>query len=317
MRRPEFVIALALAGCLSLAGTPGGFVVAPDWARLPADWTLGDVAGVAVDSHDHVFVFHRGAEHSIFALEGESGRVVTSFGDGLFRRAHGLAVDASDNVWVTDVKRHQVFKFSHAGELQMTLGEEGVPGNDGGHFDQPTDVAIGRDGSIFVSDGYGNSRVAKFSPEGRFLKDWGEREEGPGKMNLPHGIALDREDNVYVADRSNRRVQVYNSEGAYLFALGESVLGRGGRPWGLEIAGERLYVIDGGDMDADTPNVARITVVDASRHAVASFGSYGLEPGQLLWGHDLAVGADGSVYSAEVRDADRVQKFRPVPAPER
>lgn len=313
MRRLEFVIALALVGCLSLTGAPSRFEVVPGWPQLPADWKLGDVAGVAVDSHDHVFVFHRGAEHSIFALEGESGRVVLSFGDRLFRRAHGLAVDASDNVWVTDVKRHQVFKFSHGGELLMTLGEEGVPGRDGGHFDQPTDVEIGRDGSIFVSDGYGNSRVAKFSADGRFLKDWGEQTEGPGKMNLPHGIALDPKGNVYVADRSNRRIQVYDSEGAYQFELGESVLGRGGRPWGVEFAAGSLYVIDGGDMDADTPNVARITVVDANRNAVAIFGSYGLEPGQLLWGHDLAVGADGSVYSAEVRDADRVQKFRPVP----
>ena len=300
---------MGLSACWSGApgsGAPDGgsprYVVVEAWPRLPADWALGDVAAVAVDSHEHVFVFHRGAEHSIFAVEAGSGEVVLSFGSGQFERAHGIAVDSQDNIWVADVGRHQVLKFSHDGILQMALGERGIPGSDAHHFDKPTDVAVASDGTIFVSDGYGNRRVAKFSSDGRFLG------EGGG-FELPHGIGIDARGQVYVADRAAQRVYVHGRNGALLSELGPEVLGPTGRPWGREISQGRLYVIDGGDMDDETPNRARLTRIGPDGSVEAVWGAYGIAPGQLLWGHDVAVGSDGSVYSAEVRDADRVQKF--------
>src|SRR5439155_9710485 len=132
-------------------------------------------SGVAVDSHNHVFVFHRANRFSaddsatpivaptILCFDGESGRLLASWGAGLFRMPHGLRVDSQDNVWVTDTALNQVFKFTHGGKLLMTVGEAGKAGLDVKHFDKPTDVAVAPDGSFYVSDGYGNSRIARFS----------------------------------------------------------------------------------------------------------------------------------------------------------
>lgn len=298
---------------LALA-TPGlwaedGYTVVPGWAQVPEGY-FGDVAGVGVDSHNHVFVFHRGPNHCIAMLDGRSGEVVASFGDGLFENAHGLTIDREDNVWVTDTRRHQVFKFSHDGDLLMMLGEKGVPGWDATHFDQPTDVAVAADGSFYVSDGYGNSRVAKFSADGRFQFEWGRKGDQPGEFDLPHGLALDDAGNVYVADRTNERIQVFDGKGNLLHVWGANQLGAEGRPWGLDISDDGyLFMIDGGDMDDTTPNHAQVVQMDLLGHVLRRWGSYGTAPGQFLWGHDIAVGHDGALYTVEVRDNDRVQKF--------
>ena len=307
--RTVMVIAAASWCLLSTAFASEPYRVVADWPKLPDAWELGEVAGVAVDSHNHVFVFHRGKEHSILRLDAETGKVLHSFGDGLFINAHGLAIDGEDNVWVTDTRRHQVLEFSHEGELLLTLGEREVGGLDDSHFNQPTDVEITPQGEIFVTDGYGNNRVAKFSRSGDFLLEWGSKGSAPGEFNLPHGVALDPRGNVYVADRTNRRIQVFDSQGRFLRQWGEEQLGDGGRPWGLEIIGGRIYVIDGGNMNPTTPDFARLTVLDLTGKLIAHWSVYGREPGQLSWGHDLAVGRDGAVYTAEVRNNNRVQKF--------
>lgn len=278
------------------------------WPALPTELELGEVSGVAVDSHGHVFVLHRGADRSVLCLDPEDGRVVASFGDGAFLNAHGLAVDHEDNVWVTDTRLHQVLKFDHDGALLMTLGEREAPGLDGEHFDQPTDVAISPAGEIYVSDGYGNSRVARFGPNGSFQLSWGEQGTGPGQFDLPHGITLDDTGRVYVADRSNQRVQVFEADGTFVEQWGEDVFGEGSRPWGLELHEGRLYVIDGGNMNPETPDFAQLTIVEGGR-VIARWSGYGEAPGQLSWGHDVAVAPDGAVFTAEVRNNNRVQKF--------
>ncbi|MBM3775651.1 MAG: hypothetical protein FJW37_10905, partial [Acidobacteria bacterium] len=178
------------------------YQVVHGWPQLPPGFALGQVTGVEVDSANRVFVFHRG-DRPILCFDGASGKLLASWGDGMFGSAHGLTVDSRDNVWVTDVVHHQVFKFSSKGELLMTLGAKGVPGLDGTHFNRPTDLAVAPAGEIFVADGYGNSRVAKFSPEGKFLLDWGTKGRGTGEFDTPHGIALDGQGRVYVADRGN------------------------------------------------------------------------------------------------------------------
>lgn len=318
MRRMPTILWLrtaALAGVLAVsvplvAADSGSWTPVADWPALPDGWTTGEVAGVGVDSHNHVFVFHRGKEKSVLCIEGATGKIVSSFGDGLFINAHGLEVDGDDNVWITDTRRHQVMKFSHEGELLLSIGEKGVAGVDASHFNQPTDVVVSASGEFYVSDGYGNNRVVKFSADGTFLREWGEKGAGPGQFDLPHGLALDDSGRVYVADRANQRVQVFDGDGSFLDEWGTDRLGEGSRPWGLEYSSDgRLYVIDGGNMNPGTPDYARISILDLAGKLVDSWSSYGTEPGRLSWGHDVAVGADGAVYTAEVRNSRRAQKF--------
>ena len=148
--------------------------------------------------------------NTISLLDNKSGKILNSWGDSIFIMPHGLTVDNNNNVWVTDVGLHQVFKFDHNGKLLMQLGESKVPGGDSVHFNRPTDIAVAEDGSFYVSDGYRNSRIIKFSSNGRYLLQWGKKGDRDGEFDIPHAIDLDRRGNVYVADRENNRIQVFD-----------------------------------------------------------------------------------------------------------
>jgi sugar lactone lactonase YvrE len=170
-----------------------------------------------------VFVFHRAenswatdkthpiASPTILCFDGSSGKLLASWGENRFVEPHGLRIDMHDNVWVTDRALQQVFKFSHDGRLLLTIGTERTAGLDGSHFNLPADLAFAQDGSIYVADGYGNNRIAKFSADGKFLLDWGRKGTGPGEFDLPHSVAADAQGLVYVADRNNARIQVFDS----------------------------------------------------------------------------------------------------------
>ena len=199
-----------------------------DWPKLPAGYKLGQVTGVDVDTEQHVFLFHRAervwtnpfpkeaiASPTILEIDGSAGTLLNSWGENLFIMPHGLTVDHENNIWVTDVALQQVFKFSHSGTLIFKLGEAGIPGKDSLHFDMPTDVAVCADGSFYVSDGYGNSRVVKFSKTGAYLFEWGKKGEAAGEFDTPHAIDLDQQENVYVADRENNRIQKFDSLGNF------------------------------------------------------------------------------------------------------
>lgn len=286
--------------------------VVAGWPALAAGVDLGETSGVGVDSHGHVFLFHRGAGDSILGLDPADGRVVVRFGAGVFRNPHGLAIGPNDEIWVTDTLRHQVLRFDHEGNLLAAIGELGVPGTDLLHFDQPTDLAFASTGEIFVSDGYGNSRVVRLAREGRPMAAFGRKGTGVGEFDLPHGIAIDARDRIYVADRGNQRVQIFDLSGRSLGVWGEETFGAGSRPWGVEIAGDRLFVIDGGHMNPELAGFAQITRVSLAGEVEARWSRYGGAPGELAWGHDIAVGPDGAVYTAEVRINDRIQKFVPT-----
>jgi len=303
------------------ATTASNYSVVHGWPVLPEGYVLGQVSGVAVDSHDHVFVFHRADSPSfsgdqphrviipatVLCFDGATGKLLASWGAEQFVVPHGLRVDREDNVWVTDVGLHQVFKFSHDGKLLMTLGTKGEPGQGGGHFNRPTDIAIAPDGTIYVSDGYGNSRVAKFSGNGKFLAEWGRKGSGPGEFNIPHGIALDPQEHVYVADRSNGRIQVFQPDGKFLHEWKSADLGR---PWAVTIGPDGyLYVVDGGDLKPTPPDRGRVLKLDLNGNIVDRWGSYGNYDGQIYWGHDVAVGRNGAVYVGDVYYGMRVQKF--------
>lgn len=309
LRKSYIYLAIGMGAFSILQPAPAAasYRVVHGWPSLPEGTAFMDVPGVAVDSHNHVFVFHRG-EQPVICLDGDTGKIIASWGKDLFKTEHGLEVDQHDNIWLTDVHHHQVFKFSHDGELIMVLGTQGVPGLDGNHFDGPTDVAVAPSGEFYVSDGYGNNRVAKFSAEGRFLLDWGRKGEEEGEFDLPHGIALDAEGRVYVADRSNLRIQVFDADGKFLHAWKSSELGR---PWGLSVGSDDyLYVIDGGDLKSQPPDRGRVLKLDLEGRILAVWGSYGRYDGQFNWGHDVDVGTNGHVYVTDIK-GKRIQKFVP------
>jgi peptidylamidoglycolate lyase len=297
------------------------YSVVHGWPILPDGMVLGQVSGVAVDSHNHLFVFHRAenswatdkthpiASPTILCFDGASGKLLASWGENRFIEPHGLRVDAHDNVWVTDRALQQVFKFSHDGKLLLTIGTERTPGVDATHFNLPADIAFASDGSIYVADGYGNNRIAKFSPEGKFLFDWGHKGSAPGEFDLPHSAAVDAQGNVYVADRNNARIQVFDSNGKVLKAWKSPELGR---PWSLTIGPDNLlYVVDGGDLKPTGLDRGQLLKLDLSGKILAKWSRFGNYDGQIYWGHDLAVGKDGAVYVGDVYHGMRVQKFIP------
>jgi peptidylamidoglycolate lyase len=218
---------------------------------------------------------------------------------------HGVGVDRQDNVWLTDVALHQVYKFTHDGHLLLTLGERAVPGDDSAHFNQPTDVAVAADGSFYVSDGYVNSRVVQFAGDGRFVRQWGTKGTAPGQFDVPHGIALDANGRVYVADRGNARVQIFDANGRFLREWKGTAYGR---PFDVAIATDgTVFIADGGDIPDEEPDRSAVIVVRPDGTVIARFGRHGLYDGQFFRAHDLALADDGAVY---VGDAGaRVQKF--------
>ena len=191
------------------------YEVLEGWEQLPEGWSFVEVAGVAVDSRDRVYVFNRGA-HPMIVFDKE-GRFLDAWGEGIFSSAHGIFIDQHDHVYCADNFDHTVRKFTTDGELLMTLGDPKRPADTGfkigespvrraaGPFNMVTNVAVTGSGEMYISDGYGNARVHRFSPTGELLASWGEPGTGPGQFNLPHGIAVDRGGRVFVADRENSR----------------------------------------------------------------------------------------------------------------
>jgi DNA-binding beta-propeller fold protein YncE len=299
------------------------YAVVHGWPILPDGYVLGQVSGVAVDSHNHVFIFHRAegswaTDHThpidsatILCFDGATGKLLASWGDHRFLEPHGLRVDRYDNVWVTDRALQQIFKFSHDGKLLMTIGTERTAGVDATHFDKPADLAFDSNGNIYVADGYGNNRIAKFSPNGKFIMDWGRKGQGPGEFDLPHSVAIDAQGIVYVADRNNSRIQVFDGTGKFLHEWKSPELGR---PWSVTIGPDNLlYVVDGGDLKPNPPDRGRLLKLDLTGKILAKWSRFGNYDGELFWGHDLAVGKDGAVYVGDVFHGMRVQKFIPTP----
>jgi len=322
LRALTVAIAICLIGPLPASAQSPGYAVVHGWPVMPSGYALGQVTGVGVDSHNRVFVFHRAGRvwsepmptdriqgPTIVVFDGRTGEVVQAWGEDLFVMPHGLEIDAADNIWVTDVGLHQVFKFSPDGERLMTLGEAGVPGDDANHFNRPTDVAVAPDGTVYVADGYENSRVLKFSADGRLLGQWGQRGSGPGQFDLPHGIDLDSQGRVYVADRENDRVQVFDADGRFLTQWSSPAMGR---PYGVAIApGDGFaLVVDGGEQPERGPDRSGASVVSVDGVVRQTFGAYGPYDGQFQLAHDGAVGADGSLYVVDGL-GERVQKFTP------
>jgi len=292
-----FVNLLLLAGAARAddpsAGKFPDYSPVSGWPTLPDDIKLGPVSAVATDADDRVFVFQRSTTPVV--VFDRDGKYLRSWGDGHFTTPHGLRIDPAGNVWGTDMSSHQVLKFDAMGKLLLTLGKKGEKGDGPDRFNRPTDVAVTPSGEFFISDGYGNSRIMKFSKEGKFLKQWGKKGTGEGEFDLPHAICLDAKGRVYVGDRENKRIQVFDAEGKFLAQWKES-----GSPYGLFLHKDRMFV-------ADALN-NWIKVLDLEGKPLGRWGQKGSAPGQFSSAHMLCVDSKGAVYVAEV-DGRRVQKF--------
>lgn len=312
-------VVVTQAGAQSVPARTGNCRVIHGWPTLPTGQLLGQATGVGVDSKGAVLVFHRAdrtwvepmptepiAAETVWAFDGETGRFLRGWGAATFVMPHGLTVDHQDNVWLTDVGRQQVFKFGPDGRVLLTVGERGVAGADSAHFDLPTDVVVRPDGGFYVSDGYDNTRVMRFDPDGRFLGQWGKPGTGPGEFDLPHGMAIDRAGRVYVADRSNARVQLFDSTGRFVADWHGPLLGR---PYSVAVGPDgSVFTVDGGDQPAAPPDRGGATQLTSGGEVLERFGSFGNYDGQFRLAHDVAVGADGAVYVVDAW-GQRVQKF--------
>jgi DNA-binding beta-propeller fold protein YncE len=185
---------------------------------MPAGWKFGRVSAVATNAAGEVFVFQRGKKADPIIVFDAKGKYLRSWGKGMFGNEHAIRVDREGNVWVTDNGDHQVIKFNSKGERLLTLGVKGKAGTDESTFNKPTDIAWAPDGTFYVSDGYGNSRVVKFTKAGKYVTAWGSKGSDPGQFNLPHSVAVDSKGQVYVADRTNNRIQIFDGNGKFLKA---------------------------------------------------------------------------------------------------
>src|ERR1700731_785400 len=245
MKRFALPLAISMIAPLALTAQEAApeipFDSVPNLLKLPKDIYLGEASGVAVNSKGHIFVFSRGnstgpayAASAAQLLEfGPDGTFIREIGKNLYAWsfAHTVRVDKFDNIWAADKGSDMVIKFNPAGQVTMVFGRKQEASDEGtealkhpkpplppvdGMFRQVTDVTWDAAGNTYISDGYINSRVAKVDPNGKWLKSWGEPGDGPGQLNTPHSIAADAQGNIYVADRGNRRIQVFDRDGKFL-----------------------------------------------------------------------------------------------------
>ena len=264
--------------------------------HLPMGMNFGEVSGVALDHQGHIFVFNRGA-HPIIEFT-QAGEYVKTLAEGLVTSAHGLRIDDQDNLWITDVAAHTVLKLDKEGHVIMVLGRKDKPGETDALFNQPTDVAFGPAGEIFVTDGYGNSRVVKFDKDGKFIKAWGSKGNAPGEFNLPHTIVIDKQNLVYVGDRENQRIQIFDLDGKFINEWKHV-----GASWGLDLAKDgTLFMSDG--------YANRVLHLDTKGKILGAYGEPGKKPGQFMFAHSVTVAPDGALYVSEILNW-RVQKFLP------
>jgi len=352
----SIALTVGLSGCTAVGNSVGNIVTGEgfpnpnpsftnSWGELPEGRNWGSTAGIDIDPIDgHIWAYERcgsgdfrtaaplNCENNpvapIFKFDRHTGEVLANFGAGLMITPHGIHVDHEGNVWVTDfanntdeTKGQQVHKFSPDGELLMSLGIAGKRGNDRAHFNQPNDVIVAADGSIFVSDGHSGqgmttmdaieegknngftARIIKFDAQGNYIKEWGQLGVRHGEFRTPHAMEIDSQDRLWVADRGNHRIEIFDQDGNYL----ESRYSYG-RISGLFITEENMvYAIDSESNPIRQPNWVdgvRIGPLNEDR-LVGFIPGYQLESRvyQGTLGEGIAVDADGNVFVAEGPDS--------------
>jgi len=298
------------------------YEVDPHWPKRPEGMAWGQTPGVFVDRQDRVWVYTR-ALPPVQVYEAKSGKLLFAWGEEVFGKyldrmlAHQIKIDHRGHVWLADVGNHAVFELDSEGKLLRILGTPGEPGCDESHFYKPTDMVVSPQGDVFVSDGYGNARVVHFDARGRFVKAWGELGVKPGQFSLPHAIAMDSWGRLYVADRNNARVQVFEPSGNLLAVWDNLIV-----PWGFcMLTGDQLWVCGSSPMPwrkTDTvlgcpPKDQVFMRFDTSGRVqqlwTVPLGETGKEkPGELNWLHGIGVDSQGNIYATDIH-GKRVQKF--------
>jgi DNA-binding beta-propeller fold protein YncE len=313
------------------------------WEVLPDGWTFREVAAVATDSRGGVTVFNRG-EHPVIRFDTD-GRYQDAWGQGFFRRPHGLCIGPDDSLYYIDDLGHTVRQYSPEGRLLLQLGD-GSPADTGATsvdyrtivrsgppFHYPTDLAVAPSGGLYVSDGYGNARVHRFSPDGRLLHSWGEPGTGPGEFRIPHGIAVDRDGRVWVADRENSRLQIFDPEGRFLAEWTDLA-----RPCAVFVDPDGIvYVAELGFRAGMWPGTeppspgatgGRLSIFDPAGRLLARWGggTNPMAPDDFFAPHDIWVDPEGAIYVGEVTlsaggnrglvpsECPCLRKFVPTPA---
>jgi sugar lactone lactonase YvrE len=279
------------------------YVAVAEAFRLPAGMNFRGTSGVAFNSKGHIFVIHRGPM-SVMEFDPD-GTFIRGFGDGLFERAHGLRIDPDDNIWATDVASNLAYKFDPDGRLQMVLGVKGHSGewHPFGHLrllHEPNEAVVGPSGDIFVLQGHGKaeSLVLKFDRDGNFIKSWGGKGNGPGQLNLPHSLVFDAQGLLYIADRNNARIQVFDADGNYIRESQHP-----GTPCGLFMgADQHIWLAHG--------HVGQIMKLDLNGNVVGVMANAGTGkiPGKYGEAHYIAVSPRDEVFVADTLNW-RVQKY--------
>ena len=273
------------------------FEIVKDWVKLPEGWSFGHVVGVDVDENDNVYVLNRG-EHPIIIFD-KDGKFLKSWGEGEMTAGHGLHIEGNV-AYITDYKEHIVSKYTLDGRLLKTWGTRGVPGEDGEPFNRPTDVDVAPSGEIYISDGYVNARVHKYSTEGELLFSWGEHGKGPGQFDISHDVCIARDGRVFVADRQNHRIQIFTQHGEYIG----------------ELTGFKQpcsITIDKDDYIYVTELQQRFSILDSEGNLIARWGGEkSLEPGLFMNPHCACIDSKGDLYIGETLEGSRIQKFKRV-----
>src|SRR5580658_1009285 len=278
------------------------YVAVADPLPLPAGMTIGASASVAFDSKGHLFVLNRGMQPLVEF--DENGKFIRAFGEGLFRRTHGLRIDREGNIWVTDVGAHIVVKMNPLGQVLLTIGTKGEPGewneaSQSHHLNEPNDLAFNSAGDIFIVQGHtpgkGDPRVLKFDKNGNFKKSWGGLGTEPGQFNVAHGIAFDAKGLLWVADRENERIQIFDDEGKFIREVKYA-----GLPCGLDIGSQYIYMVNG--------FAGQLLRLDLNGNVLAAIGKPGKGLGEFGEAHYVAVSPKGEIYVADTVNS-AVQKF--------
>jgi DNA-binding beta-propeller fold protein YncE len=296
----KLLILLVLSVLLSPAQSPPALPhgVVEHWPQLPKGWNFGEVSGVDVDRNDNVWVFNRGPR-PVMKFD-KSGKLLDAWAETPVKSSHGIRIDPAGNVWLADVEGHAIMQFTPEGRLLKMFANAGkTAGNNETPyaFNRPTGLAFHPSGDFYVSDGYVNSRVVRYTQDGTYVKHWGKKGKLDGEFDLVHDIAIDARGRVYVADRSNDRVQIFDAEGNFLGKWTDI-----GQPWGLYYAAreQAIYMADGRNN--------RVLKLNLEGQILGTLGGFGKTPGKFDFAHNLAVDSSGSIYVAEIKNW-RVQKF--------
>jgi sugar lactone lactonase YvrE len=291
------------------------YVVDPTWPEKPREYGWGAMPGIATDKKDNVWIFTR-ARPPVQVFDG-AGKFVRAWASESILIPHHIRVDHEGHIWVTDIGSHTVQKYTVDGKLLQMIGTSGKPGCDATHMNKPADVTVLPSGDIFVADGYGNRRIVHFDKTGKFVKDWGEEGTQPGQFALPHSIVSDSQKRLYVADRENARVQVFDTDGKLLDVWDKLMT-----PWGLYvknddeiwICGSSQSKADDGSGYAVLPPEDQVMVKVDHRGQVLLRVPLPMtqeppgKPGAVDWVHGIALDSIGNIYVGDIQ-GKRVQKY--------